>query len=106
MSAVTRHNPLVSELPLPLAARYHPLGIPVDIVTNSEGILAAMDPAWSRYREVPGACPVTLRVMVEGSGAIAHARPSMTLDQGNLISIVHGPDNFAACDLSTSFTFV
>ena len=105
MSAVTRNHPLAHELPLPLKARYHPLGIPVDIVTNSEDIFAAADPAWSRYPEVPGADRVTLRVMVEGSGAIASAPPSMTLGQGSLISIAHGPDNFAVCDLSTSFAF-
>ncbi len=31
--------------------------------------------------------------------------PSMPVGQGHLISMVHGPDNYAVCDLAASFAF-
>ena len=104
-AAVTENDPLACEFPLPLRGHYFPNGIPLHVETNSNEILAALDPAWMRYPARPGAHPVTLRVMVEGRNALNTVRPSMPIGQGHVISMVHGPDNFAVCDLSASFTF-
>ena len=105
LTAAVENDPLSYEFPLPLRGDYCPNGIPLQIATNSNEILAAIDPVWTRYPLRTSARPVTLRVMVEGRKALVPLGASMPIGQGHLITIAHGPDNFAVCDLSTSFSF-
>jgi hypothetical protein len=121
----TVHDPLGCEFPLPLSGTWYPVGVPVHFVTNSEEVLALADRLWSRYPATTVAPAVTFRVMVDSNvvdtnvvdtnGVHSHTVvDSYTIDavtpptpraQGHLLSIVRGPDNFAICDLSTSFAF-
>jgi hypothetical protein len=99
------HDPLGYERPLPLSARYYPLGFPLDLATNSEEILAVADQMWAQF---PAASPqhaATLRVLVEDHDALVPPVPSMPRGRNHLVSMIHGSDNFAVCDLAGSFTF-
>jgi hypothetical protein len=90
---------------LQLKARYYPMGIPVEIDTNSEAVLAVARQMWGRYPAVAGAGSITFRIAVANQDAATPPFPSMPLGQGHLVSIVHGPGNFAVCDLNASFGF-
>jgi hypothetical protein len=98
-------DPLAYDVPLPLRARYYPMGVPVEIATNSAAIHSAAERMWGRYPEVASGESITFRIAVADRCAAAPARASMPLGQGHLISMVHGPDNFAVCDLNASFGF-
>jgi len=98
-------DPLGFDLPLPLRSRYFPMGFPLDLATNSEDILAAVDRIWGQFPATCRELAATLRVVVENRDARAAPLPSMPRGQNHLVSMVHGPDNFAVCDLARSFTF-
>lgn len=98
-------DPLGFDLPLPLRSRYYPMGFPLDLATNSEDILAASDRIWGQFPTTGRERAATLRVVVENHDARVPPLPSMPRGQNHLISMVHGPDNFAVCDLAHSFTF-
>jgi hypothetical protein len=98
-------DPLKYDFPLPLQSRYYPMGFPVDIATNAEDILFTADQIWGDFPATQGRQAATLRVVVEDREATAPPVPSMPRGQNHLVSIVHGPDNFAMCDLARGFTF-
>jgi hypothetical protein len=99
------HDPLEYDLALPLRSRYYPMGFPLDLATNSEDILACADRIWAQFPATSHQQAATLRVVVEDRDARVPAVPCMPRGQKHLVSIIHGPDNFAVCDLAGSFTF-
>lgn len=102
------HDPLGFGVSLPLQRRYFPMGFPLELATNSPNILALADMLWAQYRPRTrdGATrTATLRVIVEDRDAQAPLRNAMPKGQNHLVSIVQGPDNFAVCDVASSFTF-
>ncbi len=99
------HDPLGYETPLPLAARYYPLGFPVAIETNSPAVLALAESLWSHWpvRENPRVA--RLRIAVEDRACVAPLSAAFFRGQGHLVSFVQSPDNFAVADLVASFAF-
>ncbi len=100
----SRYDPLLCDFPLPLHRRFHPMGYTVEIVTNSEEVLAAAAESWGCYRQASFERAVTFRIAVRGHGGAAHPAP-VPLGQEHLVSIVQNAENFAICDLSQGFTF-
>jgi hypothetical protein len=98
-------DPLACGVSLPLRARYYPMGVPVEIATNSEAVFATAERMWARYPIAPGGGSITFRIAVTNQDAAVPPLPAMPLGQGHLVSIVHGPGNFAVCDLNASFGF-
>jgi hypothetical protein len=84
------------------------MGFPLDLATNSTDIIAAADWLWKKFpatAESAGARPARMRIVVEDRAARMPPVASMPRGRDHLISMVHGPDNFAVCDLAASFTF-
>jgi hypothetical protein len=100
------HDPLGYDTPLPLSARYYPLGFPLTIDTNCEQILSLAGTLWSRWRPRPGIAPARLRIAVEDCDSRLPLLPVIPRGQQHLVSVIHAPDNFAVCDLRASFAFV
>lgn len=98
-------DPLGYDRPLPLRSRYYPMGFPLDVATNSEHILAAADRIWAQFPATQHGPAARLHVVVESRDAEVPLTPSIPQGRNHLVSIVHGPDNFAVCDLAGSFTF-
>jgi hypothetical protein len=82
------------------------MGFPLDLATNSEDILAAVDRIWRQFPATGREPAATLRVFVENRDARVPLQHWMPRGQNHLVTMVHGPDNFAVCDLARSFTFV
>ena len=103
---VPSQDPLGYAIPLPLRVRYYPMGFPLIIETNSEAVLAVADIFCSHWKTArQPARPATLRVVVEDFDASVPPVPGMPRGQGHLVSIVHGTENFATCDVAASFGF-
>jgi hypothetical protein len=51
------------------------------------------------------AAPMTMRVAVTKQRGIFPARPCLPIGQEHLVSMIHGPEDFAVCDLAASFTY-
>ncbi|HVV45977.1 MAG TPA: hypothetical protein VHC72_12265, partial [Bryobacteraceae bacterium] len=100
------HDPLGYDLPLPLQLRYYPLGYGLDLATNSAGIIKAADWLWRQFPAASQRAAATLRVIVEDCDARVPPRPSMPRGRNHLVTFIHGPDNFAVCDLGRLYTFV
>jgi hypothetical protein len=98
-------DPLGYERPLPLRRRYYPMGFPLDLATNSADILAAADRLWLQFPATSRQHAASLRVLVEDHDAQVPPVPTMPRGQNHLVSMVHGSDNYAICDLAGSFTF-
>jgi hypothetical protein len=85
------------------------MGFPVDLATNSEEIVAIAECLWGRYPATSHPYAATLRIAVDdhdaASGPNAPPVPSMPRGQNHLVSMIHGPDNFAIVDLAGSFAF-
>ena len=45
-------DPLLSNVELPLRRLYHPLGFSMEVITNSEAVLAAAEVSWGGLRKV------------------------------------------------------
>lgn len=109
--APSTEDPLGYRVALPWTARYYPMGVPVDIETNSAAVLRVAEQIWGGYpapvraATLTGGSRVTFRIAVSDRDAVIAPFPSMPVGQGHLVTIVQGTSNFAVCDLRTSFAF-
>jgi hypothetical protein len=103
-SPVGGHDPLAAGFALPLRATYYPMGVELEIATNSPDLIAAADEIWGRFKRSSPEKGLTFQLAVSGTGA-AGIRPSPPRCRGHLVSIVHSPENFAVADLSRGFAF-
>lgn len=101
-----KQDPLGYDLPLPLTARYYPMGFPLEVATNSPEVIAAADWLWKQYPPVCGPGGAVLRVRVDDRDASAPLCDALPRGGNHLVAMVHGPENFAVCDLASSFTLV
>jgi hypothetical protein len=89
-------DPLLHDIDLPLMARYHPVGFPLDIATNSRDVLEAAAESWGHYSPEFQCQPLALRIVVQPEGDLA-PEPSFR-SQGHYFSIISDRDNFASYD--------
>ncbi len=111
-------DPMGYTVPLPLRARWYPLGFPVEVFTNSADILEAAEDAW-RHEGAPtgeggaetsrsGSIPaehLVLRVHITPANGEPLPKSRMPRGQGHLVSVVYSPDHFAVCDVAAGFAF-
>ena len=98
-------DPLLYDVPLPHTQVCFPLGHGLKLATNSPEVAAAAHRMWSGYSKLSPSPPVTLHVAVSDRRAQLPAGSPLPRGQGHLISIVHGTENFAVCDLGEGFSF-
>ncbi|MBZ5726884.1 MAG: aldolase [Acidobacteriia bacterium] len=93
----SRLDPLLHDIDLPLVATLHPLGVRLDIATNSCDVLEAAEECWGRYRPEFPYPPLSFRVIVQPKGRLA--RPPAFRCHGHLYAVVSDMHNFAIADL-------
>src|SRR5581483_10201372 len=85
-----------------LNATFYPLGLPLEITTNSAEIMAAAAESWSLFHQEFDRDPVRIRIVVEPG--IGPERPEPVYRrQRELLLIVSDRQNFAVCDLGSRF---
>src|SRR5580692_9483937 len=78
------------------------MGFPLELETNSREILSAASELWTRFPALSEGPPVRFRVRVEDCDARTPPKARIPKTVGHIVSIVHGPDNFAVCDVVAS----
>jgi hypothetical protein len=84
---------------------WFPMGQPLELKTNSQGIAEAAAAMWSPYPRSADAEPFRIRIEVEDHDAETKPVPALPMGDGNLITITHGPDNHAWVDLTKRWAF-
>jgi hypothetical protein len=98
-------DPLRHSEPLPLEARLHPLGYPLEVATNDQRVLDAAAESWGMFRAEFDARPVRMHVAVERRRGSVPLKPPVFRAQRHLMSIIASPENFAVCDLEAGFSY-
>jgi hypothetical protein len=101
----TATDPLLYSHPLPIVTTFYPSGFALELATDSVDLAAAASEIWARYPKLFDVPSVRLRIAVSKDNAEVQPRPSMPRGQENLVSFVHGPENFAVADLARGFGF-
>jgi HPr Serine kinase C-terminal domain len=101
----TLDDVLLRKVPLPLRAVFYPMGFPVEVVTNSVGVLAAAEESWGHFTQVFSEPTVELRFGVM-DGSPSECPPEVTYRaHRNLRSMIADQDSFCLCDLTQGFAF-
>jgi hypothetical protein len=98
-------DPVCHRVELPFRTVFHPMGYPVEVKSNSAEALAVATDLWSRYPVLSDAEPVRIRVISKTVRSASPLAPCPPRVDGHLFSIVHGPHDFAAADLSAGLAF-
>jgi len=96
---------LLYEFEMPLRAMHYPVGFPLEVVTNSEEILAAAKESWGYFEMAFARQPLEIRIgVLEGGSAECPPEP-VHRQQRNLRACVADTENFAISDLKQGFAF-
>lgn len=88
-----------------LRVRFYPMGFPLDLVTDSESVLAAASRIWSPYSPAFAGQASSVQIEVRK----AHSRTAFhppSYDLGpRLLHVARPPNNFGICSLTTGAAF-
>ncbi len=104
---VNDSDPVRARLPLPLGARYFPLGFPCDVQTNSPAVLEAACQSWSCFEQAFDLPPIVLVMDIQTEprpSGRGHDLPTFR-SRAHLLSINADPHNLIVCDLAGSEAF-
>jgi hypothetical protein len=93
---MTRYDPMLSDIALPLAGEFYPAGFPLHLHTNSADVVDAAREAWGLWSRAFETEPLEFRVVVQPEGELASA-PAYRV-HGGLLSFVADAHNFATAD--------
>lgn len=98
-------DPLLCDFELPLRCLYYHLGFPVEVVTNSQEVLAGAEESWANFRAAFSEPPVQIRIgVLEGSSSACPPAP-ICRSQRNLLIRVADRENFVVSDMRHGFAF-
>ena len=98
-------DPLLGNAEMPLRARFYPQGIALDVLTNSQEVLAAAEESWGRFRQVLPVAPIELRIGVRNAAAEECPRIPDYRAWRNLLSIVGDADNYIICEMASGYGY-
>src|SRR5512133_2458102 len=99
-----RIDPLAYDFPLPFRAHLFPMCYELEMVTNSQHVIAAATALWRSYPRRFPANKFSLRIAVSDGRESPGSGPMM-VGQEHLVSFVQNRCNFSVCDLNQGFTF-
>ncbi len=82
------------------------MGFPVDVVTDSESVLAAAASVWSSYRSAFAEQAVSIRVQVSSSRSSGTLRAPAYRFEQDFLHIAEPPENYGMCNLTTGAAFL
>lgn len=98
-------DPLYYFVDFPFRGDLYPLGLPVEISTNSMGVIAAAQESWGPFPQLLSAKKVHVRVGVAASGPQELPKPPILRAQRGLITILSDAENFGVCDVLAGFAY-
>jgi len=102
--AKTSPRSFLTDFEYPIRARFYPLGFPLDLETNSQGVILAAKQAWGEFTQRIEETPVRLCVGVsEHETDIQHTPEPQIVSQEHLITFLWDQFTFVVCDLRSGF---
>jgi hypothetical protein len=99
------YDPVLSLCPLPLRARFYPLGFPLDLETNSTGVMQAAHEGWGLFKQVFDERPMRFSLGV-APGENGEIPPkSKFFSREHLMTLTANADNFVAMDFKEGYAF-
>ena len=89
----------------PLRDNHFPLGVPLEISTNSQAVIEAARQSWGPFPKLLDVDPIHVRVGVSDSKRMDLPPAPAILGQRGLISIIGDAENFGTCDVTSGFSF-
>jgi hypothetical protein len=103
MSTKEKNDPVFYDMELPLRGMYYPLGYSVEVVTNSDLVLAAAQESWGHFQKSVSEPPVQIRVGVIEGGTSGPLQPPTVRGHGGLMVQVLDAANFAVSNMELGF---
>jgi hypothetical protein len=98
-------DPVLSARPLPLRARFYPLGFPLDLETNSADVIQAASEGWGFFQQAFDETPVRISLGV-APGEIQGIPPQSTFfSREHLMSMTANTENFVVMDFNAGYAF-
>jgi len=102
---ISKQDPLLYEFEMPLQAVYYPLGFPLEIATNSPGILAAAEESWGHFQKGFSTPTLQMRIgVLENENKECPPEPVFR-EQRNMLACVADAHNFYVSDLEQGFAY-
>ena len=98
-------DPLQYYVEFPFHGTYYPLGLPLEVSTNSMSVIAAAQQSWGPFPELQSAEKIHLRIGVAERGPDELPRAPVFRAQRGLITIISDAENFGVCDVAKGFGF-
>src|SRR5713101_4670374 len=98
-------DPVLSARPLPLRARFYPLGFPLDLETNSADVMQAASEGWGLFPQAFDETPMRLSLGVAESERREIPPQSKFFSREHLMSITADTENFVIVDFKQSYAF-
>src|SRR5260370_25616705 len=99
------HDPVLSAHPLPLRARFYPLGFPLDLETNSTDVMQASSEGWGLFPQAFDERPMRLSLGVAESERSGLPPQSKFCSREHLMSIIADTEKFVNFDFKQVYSF-
>jgi hypothetical protein len=96
---------VLADFDFPLSGTFHPMGLSVQISTNSPAVLDAARESWGSLKKMFAYPPVRLRIGVLPGGSTERLTAPVFRNQQHLMSIVTDAENFMICDFRRGFAY-
>jgi len=98
-------DPVLSLCPLPLRARFYPLGFPLDLETNSADVMQAASEGWGLFKQAFDERPMRFSLGVAPGESREIPPQSKYFSREHLMSLTASADNFVAMDFKEAYAF-
>jgi len=99
------YDPVLSARPLPLRARFYPLGFPLDLETNSADVMQAASEGWGLFQQAFDETPMRISLGVAPGESCGIPPKSTFFSREHLMSITADTENFVIVDFKQSYGF-
>src|SRR5258708_37723167 len=96
-------DPVLSSCPLPLRARFYPLGFPLDLETNSADVMQAASEGWGLFQQAFDETPMRISLGVLESESREIPPPSKFFSREHLLSITADTENVVVLDFNQGY---
>ena len=98
-------DPMLVRLELPLRRTFYPLGLPLELQTNSRDVLQAASEIWGLFSQTLERRTLRLNLGVSEIGTEPLPQKSNFQAREHMLAMVANSENYAVCDFNQGFAF-
>src|SRR5438270_223726 len=99
------YDPVLSARPLPLRARFYPLGFPLDLETNSADVMQAASEGWGLFQQAFDETPMRISLGVAPGESCGIPPKSTYYSREHLMSLTANTENLVVMDFKQNYAF-